>query len=319
MVQKTLGVILAGGKSSRLYPATLATTKQLVPVYDKPMIYYPLSTLLLAGVKDILIIVNRDEKRMFEKLLGGGSQFGVNIGYRIQDKPEGIAQALQIASSWIYDFTKYDSVFLILGDNIFHGSGLSQMFINAIQNCSTFNRAQTFFQRVKDPQRFGVGEFDDVGFLKNIEEKPVDPKSDWASVGAYIYPSMMGKCYGVDDYKKCCFYRANNKLQKSARGEFEITDLNNTYLKDEIMNGHKFPRGTAWFDCGTYDSLHEASSYVQAIQKSQGVMVASPHEVAWYMENVTDDTIMEYIDSTGGVSKNAYNEYLKTMVERGRN
>jgi glucose-1-phosphate thymidylyltransferase len=311
MVQKrTLGIILAGGKSSRLYPATLAIVKQLVPVYDKPMVYYPLSTLLLAGVKDILIVTNPSELVMFQKLLGNGEEFGVQFNYVIQKEPKGIAQAIHLANNCFNDPEEFDSVFLILGDNIFHSGGLSGIFQSAIDNCRTWKRAHTFFQRVKDPQRFGVGEFDDIGILKSIEEKPVAPKSDWASVGAYIYPMTDN---GSD------VFRAAYNLSPSKRGEYEITDLNNLYLSTNQMNGHRFPRGTAWFDCGTYDSLHEASGYIQAIQNSQGVMVASPHEVAWYMENVTDQTIIDYIVKTGGDKKNAYNEYLKAMVDRGRN
>jgi glucose-1-phosphate thymidylyltransferase len=321
MVQRsTLGVILSAGKSSRLYPATLATTKQLLPVYDKPLIYYPLTTLMLAGVQDVLVITSRDEQTIFQRLLGTGSELGMHFDYIIQDKPEGIAQSLTLANDYLaafadagplgdgFDNSKYNSVFLILGDNLFYGSGLSGTFGSAVSNCVNHQRAQTFFQKVKDPSRFGVGEFGPAGDLIGIEEKPQHPKSEFACVGAYLYPMNTpndGLTYA-------------GKLNPSARGELEITDLNQVYIKEGKMNGYILPRGTSWFDCGTYDSLLEAAQYVKAVQEHQGYLVGSPHEIAFNRGWIDVDGVRAFMDKTGGRTKNAYNEYLYNMVTSGR-
>lgn len=321
MVQKdTLGVILSAGKSTRLYPATLAITKQLLPVYDKPMIYYPLTTLMLSGIRKVLVITSIDEYDVYYRLLGDGSDFGMNIAYMQQEKPEGIAQALTIANDllaveWRSDKTfsneNFSSLFLILGDNCFHGSGLTKILKEAVHFASEHRRAQTFFQRVRDPERFGVGEFAPEGHLLGIEEKPKHPKSNYASVGAYVYPinDPMPQWDGI---------KLAQTLTPSKRGELEITDLNSLYLAQGMMDGHKLPRGTAWFDCGTHESLIEAAVYVKAIQNSQGTLVASPHEIAYNQKWINENKIVEYIDKTGGSTKNAYNEYLMAMVESGK-
>jgi glucose-1-phosphate thymidylyltransferase len=263
---KTLGIILAGGKSSRLYPATLAVSKQLLPVYDKPLIYYPLSTLMLAGVKEFLIITNPLESQFFFKLLGDGRDLGIHIEYATQPKPDGIANAFKIASlHYIMALEEFDQVALILGDNIFYGASLSESLVEA----SNFDQpaAQIFTQRVTHPNRFGVVEFDDNGDVLSIEEKPTHPKSNFVSTGLYFYP--------MDVFEKV--YR----LRPSARGEYEITDLNNIYLKLGMLKAVQLKRGVSWFDTGTPESLLEASNFIKAIQDHQGYLVGSPHEIAF--------------------------------------
>lgn len=318
-MKQTLGIILAAGRSSRLFPATIATTKQLLPVYDKPLIYYPLSTLMLAGVRDVLIITTREEQSLFQRLLSDGSELGMHFDYIVQDKPEGIAQALTLTNDYLAAFTgngglsdsfdnsKYNSVFLILGDNLFYGSGLTGVFANAVSTAQNFDRATTFFQKVKDPHRFGVGVFDAIGNLTDIEEKPANPKSSYAAVGAYVYPINTK----VQNYDALW---AAGQMKKSARGEYEITDLNNYYLDNGKMNGTMFPRGTSWFDCGTYDSLLESAQYIKAIQDNQGLMIGSPHTIAYERKFATKGQIEGFIDRTGGATKNAYNSYLDWMI-----
>ena len=292
---KRKGIILAGGNGSRLYPITKATSKQLIPVYDKPMIYYPLSTLMLAGIRDILIITTPNDRDTFEKLLGNGSQFGINIKYKIQTKPEGIAQAFLIAE----EFIKNSSVTLILGDNLFHGDFL----VNQLQKNYLLNEgASIFAYSVSDPQRYGVVEFDSKGKAYNIEEKPLNPKSKFAITGLYFYDDSV-----VEKAKK---------IKPSDRGELEITDLNKMYMKEGKLNVEKMNRGMTWLDTGTIDSLHEASSYIRTLERRQGLKIGCPEEVAWRMNFIDDDQLYSLsID----LKKSGYGEYLQNILNESKN
>ena len=292
---KRKGIILAGGNGSRLYPITKATSKQLIPVYDKPMIYYPLSTLMLAGIRDILIITTPNDRNTFEKLLGNGSQFGIDIKYKIQTKPEGIAQAFLIAE----EFIKNSSVTLILGDNLFHGDFL----VNQLQKNYLLNEgASIFAYSVSDPQRYGVVEFDSKGKAYNIEEKPLNPKSKFAITGLYFYDDSV-----VEKAKK---------IKPSDRGELEITDLNKMYMKEGKLNVEKMNRGMTWLDTGTTDSLHEASSYIRTLEKRQGLKIGCPEEVAWRMNFIDDDQLYSLsID----LKKSGYGEYLQNILNESKN
>ena len=292
---KRKGIILAGGNGSRLYPITKATSKQLIPVYDKPMIYYPLSTLMLAGIREILIITTPNDRDTFEKLLGNGSQFGINIKYKIQTKPEGIAQAFLIAE----EFIKNSSVTLILGDNLFHGDFL----VNQLQKNYHLNEgASIFAYSVSDPQRYGVVEFDSKGKAYNIEEKPINPKSKFAITGLYFYDnSVVAKA---------------KKIKPSDRGELEITDLNKMYMKEGKLNVEKMNRGMTWLDTGTTDSLHEASSYIRTLERRQGLKIGCPEEVAWRMNFIDDDQLYSLsID----LKKSGYGEYLQNILNESKN
>ena len=292
---KRKGIILAGGNGSRLYPITKATSKQLIPVYDKPMIYYPLSTLMLAGIRDILIITTPNDRDTFEKLLGNGSQFGINIKYKIQTKPEGIAQAFLIAE----EFIKNSSVTLILGDNLFHGDFL----VNQLQKNYLLNEgASIFAYSVRDPQRYGVVEFDSKGKAYNIEEKPINPKSKFAITGLYFYDNSV-----VEKAKK---------IKPSDRGELEITDLNKMYMKEGKLNVEKMNRGMTWLDTGTTDSLHEASSYIRTLERRQGLKIGCPEEVAWRMNFIDDDQLYSLsID----LKKSGYGKYLQNILNESKN
>ena len=292
---KRKGIILAGGNGSRLYPITKATSKQLIPVYDKPMIYYPLSTLMLAGIRDILIITTPNDRFTFEKLLGNGSQFGINIKYKIQAKPEGIAQAFLIAE----EFIENSSVTLILGDNLFHGDFL----VNQLQKNYLLNEgASIFAYSVSDPQRYGVVEFDSKGIAYNIEEKPINPKSKFAITGLYFYDNSV-----VEKAKK---------IKPSDRGELEITDLNKMYMKEGKLNVEKMNRGMTWLDTGTTDSLHEASSYIRTLERRQGLKIGCPEEVAWRMNFIDDDQLYSLsID----LKKSGYGEYLQNILNESKN
>ncbi len=292
---KRKGIILAGGNGSRLYPITKATSKQLIPVYDKPMIYYPLSTLMLAGIRDILIITTPNDRDTFEKLLGNGSQFGIDIKYKIQTKPEGIAQAFLIAE----EFIKNSSVTLILGDNLFHGDFL----VNQLQKNYLLNEgASIFVYSVSDPQRYGVVEFDSKGKAYNIEEKPLNPKSKFAITGLYFYDDSV-----VEKAKK---------IKPSDRGELEITDLNKMYMKEGKLNVEKMNRGMTWLDTGTTDSLHEASSYIRTLERRQGLKIGCPEEVAWRMNFIDDDQLYSLsID----LKKSGYGEYLQNILNESKN
>ena len=292
---KRKGIILAGGTGSRLYPITKAISKQLIPVYDKPMIYYPLSTLMLAGIRDILIITAPRDRDSFRELLGNGSQFGINIKYKIQDKPEGIAQAFLIAEEFIKD----SNVTLILGDNLFHGDFL----VNRLQKNYLLNEgASIFAYSVSDPQRYGVVEFDSKGIAYNIEEKPKNPKSKFAITGLYFYDNSV-----IEKAKK---------IKPSDRGELEITDLNKMYMQEGKLNVEKMNRGMAWLDTGTTDSLHEASSYIRSLERRQGLKIGCPEEVAWRMGFINDAQLYSL---SFDLTKSGYGEYLKNILNENKN
>ena len=284
------GIILAGGTGSRLYPITNVISKQLLPVYDKPMIYYPLSTLMLAGIRNILIITCPEDRDLFYKLLGDGSQFGIKVNYEIQKRPEGIAQSIIIGKNFIKD----SNVALILGDNIFHGDNL----IKNLQNGFKHNRgASIFVYPVSDPERYGVVEFNKKGKVYSIEEKPKNPKSKFAITGLYFYDNTV-----IDKAEK---------LKPSNRGELEITDLNKLYMDEGELKVEKLSRGMTWLDTGTLDSLHEASSYIRLLEKRQGLKIGCPEEVAWRMGYINDDQL--YSLSTNLI-KSGYGEYLRSIL-----
>ena len=287
------GIVLAGGTGSRLYPSTIAVSKQLLPVYDKPMIYHPISVLMLAGIREILIISTPSDLPNFEKLLGSGEQFGVKFSYKVQPKPEGLAQAFIIGG----DFIGEDSVALILGDNIFYGSGFSGMLKSAAEFTKN-GLATVFGYPVKDPERFGVVEFDSTGKVLSIEEKPKNPKSNYAVTGLYFYDN------------KVCEYAKS--LKPSARGELEITDLNNCYLKDGKLRVDLLGRGFAWLDTGTHESMLQASQYVRTIEENQGIKIACLEEVAYRMEFVSKEDLCKNL---ANISNNGYYSYVKGIVE----
>ena len=287
------GIILAGGAGTRLYPLTMVTSKQLLPVYDKPMIYYPLSTLMLAGIKDILIISTPTDLPNFERLLGDGSQFGVSLSYAVQPSPDGLAQAFLIGEEFIGD----DSCALILGDNIFYGGGLGDKLDTAVKNMAE-GKATIFGYYVNDPERFGIMEFEDeTGKILSVEEKPEHPKSNYCITGLYFYPS------GVAELAK--------QVKPSARGELEITTLNDMYLKDDSLNGIILGRGFAWLDTGTMDSLIEASEYVQMIEKRQGVKISAPEEIAFRKGWITKEKLIESAERYG---KSPYGQHLMNVA-----
>lgn len=286
------GIVLAGGAGTRLYPASQPISKILLPIYDKPMIYYPLSTLMLAGIKDIMIITNESDYDNFIKLLGDGSQYGINLKYRIQYVQKGIADAFIIAE----DFIDGDDVALILGDNIFHGQGFSTIMKNALRRNSG---ATVFGYTVKDPERFGVVEFDENNKAISLEEKPEKPKSNYAVTGLYFYDG------NVCEYAK--------RLTPSARGELEITDLNKVYLKKGLLNVEILGRGFAWLDTGTHDSMLQASLFVQTMELNKGVKISCLEEIAYNQKFITKEELLSKIEKYG--YKNDYYNYVRSVIE----
>lgn len=284
------GIILAGGKGTRLYPSSKVICKQLMPVYDKPMIYYPLSILLISGIKDILLITNPEDKESFEKLLGDGSQFGCKFSYEIQDKPNGLAEAFIIGENFI----KNDNVCLILGDNLIYGSGLGAILRSQLNS----DGASIFAIEVEEPSNYGVVEFDSKGNILSIEEKPINPKSKYAIPGIYYYDNS------VIQYAKM--------VKPSKRGEKEITDLNKIYLENNLLKVNKLPRGITWLDTGTPENFYEASEFVRVVQKRTFKKIACIEEIAYRMNYINKDDLQTLIKEQG---KNDYSDYLKELYE----
>ena len=290
------GIVLAGGSGTRLYPITKGISKQLLPIYDKPMIYYPISVLMTAGIRDILIISTPDDIGGFKRLLGDGSDYGVNFSYEIQERPEGLAQAFIIGKEFIGD----SDVCLVLGDNIFHGPGFHKCLKPAVTRAKNENRATVFGYYVNDPERYGVAEFDEEsGMCISIEEKPKNPKSNYAVVGLYFYPNDVVKLA--------------TEVKPSARGELEITTLNQMYLSEKRLNVELLPEGFAWLDTGTYDSLNEAACYVEVIEKRQGLQIACLEEIAYKKKWISKSTLENIISRLG---KNKYAEYLTDLIKK---
>lgn len=289
------GIVLAGGAGTRLHPSTIAVSKQLLPIYDKPMIYHPISVLMLAGIKDILIISTPADLPNFKRLLGDGSQFGIKFSYKEQPSPDGLAQAFILGE----EFINGDDVALVLGDNIFYGGGFSGKLKSVVNNIKEFNGATVFGYPVKDPQRFGVVEFDEAGKVLSLEEKPQNPKSHYAVTGLYFYDKK------VVDYAK--------NLKPSARGELEITDLNNIYLKNGNLNVELLGRGFAWLDTGTHHSLLQAGQFVKTVEDNQGIKIACLEEVAYRMRFVTKEELIQNIEK---YKNNEYFTYVREVLNR---
>ncbi len=288
------GIVLAGGSGTRLYPITKGVSKQLLPIYDKPMVYYPISVLMLAGIRDILIISTPYDLPGFKRLLGDGSDFGVRFTYAEQPSPDGLAQAFIIGEEFIGD----DSVCLVLGDNIFHGNGLGQMLRQAVYNAENDSRATVFGYWVSDPERYGVAEFDAEGRVLSIEEKPKQPKSNYAVVGLYFYPNKV--------------VRVAKGIKPSARGELEITSVNQAFLQDGELNVQLMGRGFAWLDTGTHDSLAEASTFIEVIEKRQGLKVACLESIGYEMGWLSADDVRRVAKP---MEKNQYGQYLLRMIQ----
>lgn len=288
------GIILAGGAGTRLYPLTMVTSKQLLPVYDKPMIYYPLSTLMLAGIQDILIISTPDDTPRFENLLGDGSQFGVSLSYKVQPSPDGLAQAFMLGEEFIGD----DACAMVLGDNIFYGNGFSRILRTAAANAEQNNRATVFGYYVNDPERFGIVEFDADGKVISVEEKPKEPKSNYAITGLYFYPAGVSKMAW--------------QVKPSARGELEITTLNDMYLRQGNLDVQLLGRGFAWLDTGTMDSLVEAADFVRMVEQRQGIKISAPEEIAFKNGWITKEKLLE---SAARYGKSPYGAHLKAVAD----
>ena len=288
------GIILAGGAGTRLYPLTMVTSKQLLPVYDKPMIYYPLSTLMLAGIREILIISTPEDTPRFEHLLGDGSQFGVSLSYKVQPSPDGLAQAFLLGEEFIGN----DACAMVLGDNIFYGNGFSKILRAAVANAEESARATVFGYYVNDPERFGVVEFDESGRVISIEEKPQQPKSNYAVTGLYFYPK------GVSAMA--------HQVKPSARGELEITTLNAMYLEEKALDVQLLGRGFAWLDTGTMDSLVDAADFVRMVEQRQGVKISAPEEIAYKNGWITKDELLVSAERYG---KSPYGKHLRAVAE----
>lgn len=288
------GIILAGGSGTRLYPLTKVTSKQLLPVYDKPMVYYPLSTLMLAGIRDILIISTPDDLPNFERLLGDGSCMGIKLSYKVQPSPDGLAQAFVLGE----EFIGSDSCAMVLGDNIFYGNGLSPLLKEAVKNAEQNGRASIFGYFVDDPERFGVVDFDDNGKVTSIEEKPKTPKSNYAVTGLYFYDNRV--------------VEVAKKMKPSARGELEITDLNKVFLDKEELDVKLLGRGFAWLDTGTMESLLDAANFVQTIEKRQGIKIAAVEEIAFVNQWISREKLLESAEKYG---KSSYGTHLKKVAE----
>ena len=287
------GIVLAGGSGTRLYPITKGVSKQLLPIYDKPMVYYPISVLMLAGIRDILIISTPYDLPAFKRLLGDGSDFGVRFSYAEQPSPDGLAQAFIIGE----EFIGGDDVCLVLGDNIFHGNGLGKMLRQAVYNAEEERKATVFGYWVSDPERYGVAEFDGEGRVLSIEEKPKEPKSNYAVVGLYFYPNKVVK--------------VAKSIKPSARGELEITSVNQAFLNDGELNVQLMGRGFAWLDTGTHDSLAEASTFIEVIEKRQGLKVACLESIGYEMGWLTANDIRRVAQP---MAKNQYGQYLLKMI-----
>ncbi|MFA0083555.1 glucose-1-phosphate thymidylyltransferase RfbA [Vibrio breoganii] len=287
------GIVLAGGSGTRLYPLTRGTSKQMLPIYDKPMIYYPISTLMLAGIRDILVITTPEDQPGFKRLLGDGADFGINLEYKVQQSPDGLAQAFIIGE----EFIGKESVCLVLGDNIFYGQGLSDILNSARETVSDSESAVVFGYQVNDPERFGVVEFDSEFKALSIEEKPAKPKSNYAVTGLYFYDNSV--------------VEKARQVTPSERGELEITSINQMYLDEDKLQVELFGRGFAWLDTGTHESLHEASSFVETVQHVQGLKIACLEEISWRNGWLTETAILA---SATNMSKNEYGNYLLKMV-----
>lgn len=288
------GIILAGGAGTRLYPLTMVTSKQLLPVYDKPMIYYPLSTLMLAGIREILIISTPEDTPRFENLLGDGSQFGLQLSYKVQPSPDGLAQAFLLGEEFIGD----DCCAMVLGDNIFYGNGFSHILKAAVENAEERGRATVFGYYVSDPERFGIVEFDESGKVISVEEKPAHPKSNYAITGLYFYDKRV-----VEMAKK---------VRPSARGELEITTLNELYLKEGDLDVQLLGRGFAWLDTGTMDSLVDAADFVRMVEKRQGIKISAPEEIAYKYGWISKEKLLESAERYG---KSPYGQHLKQVAD----
>lgn len=287
------GIILAGGAGTRLYPLTMVTSKQLLPIYDKPMIYYPLSTLMLAGIKDILIISTPEDTPRFEQLLGNGSQFGLKLSYSVQPSPDGLAQAFIIGENFIGN----EPCAMVLGDNIFYGNGFSKVLMKAV-NMAENGTATVFGYYVNDPERFGVVEFSEDGKVLSVEEKPKSPKSNYAITGLYFYPSRVAE--------------KAKKVKPSPRGELEITALNDMYLNEENLNVHLLGRGFAWLDTGTMESLIKASNFISMVEEQQGVMISAPEEIAFRYGWINKNDLLKSAEKYG---KSPYGKHLQAVAE----
>ena len=287
------GIVLAGGSGTRLYSLTMVTSKQLLPIYDKPMVYYPLSTLMLAGIRDVLIISTPTDLPNFERLLGDGSRYGIHLSYKVQPSPDGLAQAFTLGE----EFIAGDSCAMVLGDNIFYGAGLGERLETAVRNAEN-GQATVFGYYVNDPERFGIVEFDEDGRVISVEEKPKQPKSNYAITGLYFYDNRV--------------VELAKQVKPSARGELEITDLNRMYLEAGDLNVQLLGRGYAWLDTGTMDTLVEAAEFVQVIENRQGIMISAPEEIAYRNGWITEEELLRSADTYG---KSPYGEHLRRVAD----